>query len=164
MNHQDARLIDAEQIEELDRLLEPLGESVMEVGVLDGYLTASLLAPEMPTDEDLLPFIFDEEGDPEKVPDNPRILELIDMRKREIAAALNAGGGLDPLEILHGDAVSSHFCQLGLGQLPFLSVVQNIQTDFDPYVVMADVHTITSVPIVNNTPLKIFNLIVLKYK
>lgn len=97
MNHQDARLIDAEQIEELDRLLEPLGESVMEVGVLDGYLTASLLAPEVPTDEDLLPFIFDEEGDPEKVPDNPRILELIDMRKREIAAALNAGGGLDPI-------------------------------------------------------------------
>ena len=38
-----------------------------------------------------------EEGDPEKVPDNPRILELIDMRKREIAAALNAGGGLDPI-------------------------------------------------------------------
>ena len=78
--------------------------------------------------------------------------------------AAGASGGLDPLEILHGDAVSSHFCQLGLGQLPFLSVVQNIQTDFDPYVVMADVHTITSVPIVNNTPLKIFNLIVLKYK
>lgn len=97
MNQQDARLIDVEQIEELDKLLEPLGENTMDVGVLDGFLTAAALAPEMPTDEDLLPFIFDPEGDPEKVPDNPRILELIDLRRREIAAALNADGGLDPI-------------------------------------------------------------------
>lgn len=97
MNQQDARLIDIEQIEELETLLEPLGDDVMDVGVLDGFLTAAALAPQMPTDEDLLPFIFDPEGDPEKVPKNARILELIDMRRREIAAALNADGGLDPI-------------------------------------------------------------------
>lgn len=97
MNQQDARLIDIEQIEELETLLEPLGDDVMDVGVLDGFLTAAALAPQMPTDEDLLPFIFDPEGDPEKVPENARILELIDMRRREIAAALNADGGLDPI-------------------------------------------------------------------
>ena len=97
MNQQDARLIDIEQIEELDNLLEPLGENVMDVGVLDGFLTAAALSPEMPTDEDLLPYIFDPDGDPEKVPENPRILELIDLRRREIAAALNADGGLDPI-------------------------------------------------------------------
>ena len=45
MNQQDARLIDIEQIEELETLLEPLGDDVMDVGVLDGFLTAAALAP-----------------------------------------------------------------------------------------------------------------------
>ena len=88
--------IDTADVEELQNLLEAY-ENSMDVGVLDGFLTAAALNPNRPSNEDVIPYVFDEEGDPEAVPDDARLLELIDMRRREIEAALAAGNGLDPV-------------------------------------------------------------------
>lgn len=98
MTH-DKRLFDDAELEELQNLLEKLpgDDGAMDAGVLDGYLTATALNPANPSEEDVIPFIFSTEGDPERVPENPRLLELIGMRRREIEASLQAGGGLDPI-------------------------------------------------------------------
>lgn len=95
----DKRLFDDAELEELQNLLESLPEDsgTMDAGVLDGYLTATALNPAHPSDEDVLPYIFNSDGDPESIPEMPRLLELIDMRRREIQASLQAGGGLDPI-------------------------------------------------------------------
>lgn len=96
---QDKRLFDDAELNELQSLLESLPEdsAAMDAGVLDGYLTAAALNPAKPSDEDVLPYIFSQDGDPEAIPDMPRLFELIDMRRREIEASLAAGGGLDPI-------------------------------------------------------------------
>lgn len=95
---EDTKLIDSAEIEELQERIEALeNEEAMDAGVLDGYLTACALNPAAPAEEDVIPFIFSESGDPEKVPGDERLIELIRMRMREIRAALNAGGGLDPV-------------------------------------------------------------------
>lgn len=115
---QDARLIDSAEIEEIQSRLEALdNDDAMDAGVLDGYLTAQAVNPLKPEEEDVIPFIFSSEGDPESVPDDSRLIELIRMRGREIRAALNAGGGLDPVifpivdengkEILDGDGLEA---------------------------------------------------------
>ena len=96
--NEDIRLIDNAEIEEMQTRIEALGsEDAMDAGVLDGYVTACALNPAAPAEEDVIPFIFSEDGDPEKVPADERLIELIGMRMREIRAALIAGGGLDPV-------------------------------------------------------------------
>lgn len=96
--NEDTRLIDSAEIEEMQEHIEALGsDDAMDAGVLDGFITACALNPAAPTEEDVIPFIFSAEGDPEKVPADERLLELIRLRMREIRAALNAGGGLDPV-------------------------------------------------------------------
>lgn len=96
---QDKRLFDDAELNELQSILESLPEesAAMDAGVLDGYLTAVALNPAKPSDEDVLPYIFSEDGDPEAMPDNARLFELIGMRRREIEASLATGGGLDPI-------------------------------------------------------------------
>lgn len=95
---EDTKLIDSAEIEEMQDRIEALkSEEAMDAGVLDGYLTATALNPAKPSEEDVLPFVFSASGDPEALPDDERLLELIRMRMREIKAALNAGGGLDPV-------------------------------------------------------------------
>ncbi|MDO5532406.1 UPF0149 family protein [Sutterella sp.] len=95
---EDAKLIDSAEIEELQNRIEALeSDDAMDAGVLDGYITACALNPAAPSEEDVIPFIFSASGDPEALPDDERLLELIRMRMREIRAALNAGGGLDPV-------------------------------------------------------------------
>ena len=94
----DTRLIDSAEIEEMQERIEALGsDDAMDAGVLDGFITACALNPALPAEEDVIPFIFSDDGDPEKVPTDERLLELIRMRMREVRAALNAGGGLDPV-------------------------------------------------------------------
>ena len=61
--------IDTADVEELQNLLEAY-ENSMDVGVLDGFLTAAALNPNRPSNEDVIPYVFDEEGDPEAVPDD----------------------------------------------------------------------------------------------
>lgn len=95
---EDTKLIDSAEIEEMQNRIEALkSDEAMDAGVLDGYLTAVALNPAAPAEEDVIPFIFSESGDPEAVPNDERLIELIRMRMREIRAALNAGGGLDPV-------------------------------------------------------------------
>ena len=55
------------------------------------------LNPEHPSKHDIYPYIFSEEGDPATLPEDDRILELLDIRLNEIQAALAAKGGLDPV-------------------------------------------------------------------
>ena len=90
--------MDSELIEELQQRLEALNnEGVMDAGVIDGFLTAYALNPEHPSKHDIYPYIFSEEGDPAALPEDDRILELLDIRLNEIQAALAAKGGLDPV-------------------------------------------------------------------
>ena len=90
--------MDSELIEELQQRLEALNnEGVMDAGVIDGFLTAYALNPEHPSKHDIYPDIFSEEGDPAALPEDDRILELLDIRLNEIQAALAAKGGLDPV-------------------------------------------------------------------
>ena len=90
--------MDSELIEELQQRLEALNnEGVMDAGVIDGFLTAYALNPEHPSKHDIYPYIFSEEGDPATLPEDDRILELLDIRLNEIQAALAAKGGLDPV-------------------------------------------------------------------
>ena len=90
--------MDSELIEELQQRLEALNnEGVMDAGVIDGFLTAYALNPEHPSKHDIYPYIFSEEGDPSALPEDDRILELLDIRLNEIQAALAAKGGLDPV-------------------------------------------------------------------
>ena len=53
--------IDTADVEELQNLLEAY-ENSMDVGVLDGFLTAAALNPNRPSNEDVIPYVFDEEG------------------------------------------------------------------------------------------------------
>lgn len=86
--------MDSELIEELQQRLEALNnEGVMDAGVIDGFLTAYALNPEHPSKHDIYPYIFSEEGDPAALPEDDRILELLDIRLNEIQAALAAKGG-----------------------------------------------------------------------
>ena len=114
----DAKLIDSAEIEELQERIEALNnDEAMDAGVLDGYLTAQALNPLKPEDEDVLPFVFAADGDPEAMPEDDRLIDLLRMRSREIRSALNAGGGLDPVifplvdeegnEILDGDGIEA---------------------------------------------------------
>ena len=90
--------MDSELIEELQQRIEALNnEGVMDAGVIDGFLTAHALNPEHPSKPDIYPYIFSEEGDPAALPEDDRILELLDIRLNEIQAALAAKGGLDPV-------------------------------------------------------------------
>lgn len=90
--------LDNELIEELQERLDALNsESVMDVGVIDGFLTAHALNPGHPSKHDAYPYIFSEDGDPAALPEDDRILELFDIRLNEIQAALAAKGGLDPV-------------------------------------------------------------------
>ena len=91
------KVIDSDLVEELQGLLEGLGDDVMDAGVADGFLTAVALNPEHPSKHDIYPYIFSTEGDPAKLPENDRVLELLDIRFNEIQAALAAKGGLDPV-------------------------------------------------------------------
>ena len=91
------KVIDSDLVEELQGLLEGLGDDVMDAGVADGFLTAVALNPERPSKHDMYPYIFSTEGDPAKLPENDRVLELLDIRFNEIQAALAAKGGLDPV-------------------------------------------------------------------
>ncbi|EJX02752.1 yecA family protein [gut metagenome] len=45
----------------------------------------------------MYPYIFSIDGDPAALPEDDRILELLDIRFNEIQAALAAKGGLDPV-------------------------------------------------------------------
>ena len=114
----DAKLIDSAEIEELQDRIEALeSDQAMDAGVLDGYLTAQALNPLKPEDDDVLPFIFSDSGDPAALPNDDRLLELLKLRAREIRSALNAGAGLDPVifplvdendeEILDGDGIEA---------------------------------------------------------
>ena len=114
----DAKLIDSAEIEELQDRIEALeSDQAMYAGVLDGYLTAQALNPLKPEDDDVLPFIFSDSGDPAALPNDDRLLELLKLRAREIRSALNAGAGLDPVifplvdendeEILDGDGIEA---------------------------------------------------------
>lgn len=90
--------LDNELVEELQERIDALNsESVMDVGVLDGFLTAHALNPEHPSKHDVYPYIFSAEGDPAALPEDDRIIELLDIRLNEIQAALAAKGGLDPV-------------------------------------------------------------------
>ncbi len=91
-------LTDNKFIEEMQERLEAIpGDSAMDAGVLDGFLTGCLLNPEKPSFEGILPYVFDEEGDPASVPDDTRLTDLIKARYDQILAALQAGNGLDPV-------------------------------------------------------------------
>ena len=84
--------MDSELIEELQQRIEALNnEGVMDAGVIDGFLTAHALNPEHPSKHDIYPYIFSEEGDPAALPEDDRILELLDIRLNEIQAALAEG-------------------------------------------------------------------------
>ena len=90
--------LDSDLIEELQGLLEGLdNDDVMDTGVMDGFLTAAALNPEHPSSASIFPYIFNIEGDPIALPENDRILELLELRFKEIKAALAARGGLDPV-------------------------------------------------------------------
>ena len=95
----ETSVIDDDFVEELQAELESLNQdSVMDSGVLDGFLTASLLNPDAPSFEAILPYIFDEEGDPAKIPEGKdRLIELIKTRFTQLEAAFQAGNGLDPI-------------------------------------------------------------------
>ena len=94
--------MDSELIEELQQRLEALNnEGVMDAGVIDGFLTAYALNPEHPSKHDIYPYIFSEEGDPAALPEDDRILELLDIRLNEIQAALAAKGTSEIDEINH---------------------------------------------------------------
>ncbi len=91
-------LLSNDLVEELQGLLDELqGDEVMDAGVADGFLTAAALNPEHPSTADIFPYIFSESGDPAALPENDRILQLLDVRLNEIKAALAARGGLDPV-------------------------------------------------------------------
>lgn len=90
--------LDSDLIEELQGLLEGLdNDDVMDTGVMDGFLTAAALNPEHPSSASVFPYIFNIDGDPISLPENDRILELLELRFKEIKAALAARGGLDPV-------------------------------------------------------------------
>ena len=90
--------LDSDLIEELQGLLESLdNDDVMDTGVMDGFLTAAALNPEHPSSASVFPYIFNIDGDPISLPENDRILELLELRFKEIKAALAARGGLDPV-------------------------------------------------------------------
>ena len=92
------KLMDSGLVEELQQRLEALNnDEVMDAGVVDGFLTAYALHPEHPSKADMYPYIFSAEGDPAAMPEDDRILELLDIRLNEIQAALAAKGGLDPV-------------------------------------------------------------------
>ena len=94
----NTNLVDNQFVEELQSLLDALNsDNVMDCGVLDGFLTGCLLNPQAISLEKALPLIFDPEGNPEHIPQNDRLLLLIDRRYHQIAAALQAGAGLDPI-------------------------------------------------------------------
>ncbi len=98
MSSLEARLIDNAEVEELQNRIDSLdNEDAMDAGVMDGFLTAMAINPGSSSDEDVLPFIFSDQGDPSAIPDDARLLELIGLRRKEIQAALNAKGGLDPI-------------------------------------------------------------------
>lgn len=94
----DFQLIDSQEISRMDDILAK-HENAMEIGALDGFLTAVALAASTAdmTEEDLLPYVFSEEGDPAAVPDEPELFKLIEERRRMIKAAFQAGNGLDPV-------------------------------------------------------------------
>lgn len=94
----DFQLIDSKEISRMDDILAKY-ENAMEIGALDGFLTAVALAPSTTdmTQEDLLPYVFSEEGDPAAVPDEPELFKLVEERRRMIKAAFQAGNGLDPV-------------------------------------------------------------------
>lgn len=100
----DFQLIDSQEISRMDDILCKY-ENAMEIGSLDGFLTAVALAPSTTdmTQEDLLPYIFSEEGDPAAVPDEPELFKLVEERRRMIKAAFQAGNGLDPVVLYELD-------------------------------------------------------------
>ncbi len=89
---------DLDFVEELQERIEALNsENAMDSGVLDGFFTGMLLNPEQPSFEAVMPYVFDDEGDPAKVPADDRLIELLELRFNQILAALTAGNGLDPI-------------------------------------------------------------------
>lgn len=95
----DTTIIDDQFVEDLQTELENLNQdTVMDSGVLDGFLVASLLNPASPSFEAVLPYIFDEKGDPAKIPEGKnRLIELIKTRFTQLESAFQAGNGLDPI-------------------------------------------------------------------
>ena len=72
--------LDNELVGELQERIDALNsESVMDAGVLDGFLTAHALNPEHPSKHDVYPYIFSAEGDPAALPEDDRIIELLDI-------------------------------------------------------------------------------------
>lgn len=92
------KLMDSTLVEELQERIDALDlDDAMDAGVADGFLTAFALNPEHPSKADMYPYIFSVDGDPASLPEDDRILELLDIRFNEIQAALAAKGGLDPV-------------------------------------------------------------------
>lgn len=89
---------DSEEVVELQSIIESLdNEEAMDAGVIDGLLTAYALVPEAKPFEIVYPYLFSQDGIDERVPDNARLRELVDLRRRVIAASLAAGYGLEPI-------------------------------------------------------------------
>ena len=79
----DAKLIDSAEIEELQDRIEALeSDQAMDAGVLDGYLTAQALNPLKPEDDDVLPFIFSDSGDPAALPNLQVVKRSLKAQKR----------------------------------------------------------------------------------
>ena len=94
----DTTIIDDQFVEDLQTELENLNQdTVMDSGVQDGFLDASLLNPASPSFEAVLPYIFEEKGDPAKIPEGKnRLIELIKTRftqKESIKLVVSGGPG-----------------------------------------------------------------------
>ena len=82
------KLMDSTLVEELQERIDALDlDDAMDAGVADGFLTAFALNPEHPSKADMYPYIFSVDGDPASLPEDDRILELLDIRFNEIQAA-----------------------------------------------------------------------------
>ena len=92
MSSLEARLIDNAEVEELQNRIDSLdNEDAMDAGVMDGFLTAMAINPGSSSDEDVLPFIFSDQGNPSAIPDDARLLELIGLRRKENQGGKSAG-------------------------------------------------------------------------
>ena len=97
MSSLEARLIDNAEVEELQNRIDSLdNEDAMDAGVMDGFLTAMAINPGSSSDEDVLPFIFSDQGDPSAIPDDARLLELIGLRRKDRTNLVDHSAGDPP--------------------------------------------------------------------
>lgn len=99
MPDQGPPLTDGE-IDALDAGLAALAaadDEALDVVLLDGFLTGVLLQPQAVPRERWLPYVFASDGRADAVPDDARLLSLIDRHANGLAACLAAREGFSPI-------------------------------------------------------------------